>query len=116
MVTFGKQHVRGGWIRYVPKKTLYKRRDVSQKPWLPVLADIVATSPCGSMTFLETAQGQTVHRGRLRQLVLRPLRRGRIAAMLGARAQEGWRHLGGGERRHRFAAHGNVRLVDHQPS
>jgi integrase len=58
MVTFGKQHVRGGWIRYVPKKTLYKRSDVSQKPWLPVLADIVASSPCGPMTFLETAQGK----------------------------------------------------------
>jgi integrase len=58
MVTFGKQHVRNGWLRYVPKKTLYKRRDVSQKPWLPVLADIVAASPCGSMTFLETAQGK----------------------------------------------------------
>lgn len=58
MVTFGKQHVRGGWIRYVPKKTLYKRRDVSQKPFLPVLADIIALSPCGSMTFLETAQGK----------------------------------------------------------
>jgi integrase len=58
MVTFGKQHVRGGWIRYVPKKTLYKRRDVSQKPFLPVLADIIASSPCGSLTFLETAQGK----------------------------------------------------------
>ena len=58
MVTFGKQHVRNGWIRYVPKKTLYKRRDVSQKPFLPVLADIVAASPCGSMTFLETGQGK----------------------------------------------------------
>jgi len=58
VVTFGKQHVRGGWIRYVPKKTLYRRRDVSQKPFLPVLADIIASSPCGSMTFLETAQGR----------------------------------------------------------
>jgi integrase len=58
MVTFGKQHVRGGWLRYVPLKTLYKRRTVSQKPWLPVLAEIVARSPCGSMTFLETAQGK----------------------------------------------------------
>jgi integrase len=58
MVTFGKQHIRGGWIRYVPKKTLYKRRDVSQKPFLPVLADILAASPCGSLTFLETAQGR----------------------------------------------------------
>jgi integrase len=55
MVTFGRQHVRSDWLRYVPKKTLYKRRDVSQKPWLPVLADIVARSPCGSLTFLETA-------------------------------------------------------------
>jgi integrase len=58
MVTFGKQHVRRGWIRYVPKKTLYKRSDVSQKPWLPVLADIVASSPCGPMTFLQTEYGK----------------------------------------------------------
>jgi integrase len=58
MVTFGKQHVRGGWLRYVPKKTLYKRRDVSQKPFLPVLANIIAASPCGSLTFLETAHGK----------------------------------------------------------
>lgn len=58
MVTFGKQHVRGGWLRYVPKKTLYKRRDVSQKPLLPVLERIIAASPCGSLTFLETAQGK----------------------------------------------------------
>lgn len=58
MVTFGKQHIRGGWLRYVPQKTLYRRRDVSQKPWLPILADIVAASPCGSLTFLETEQGK----------------------------------------------------------
>ena len=56
MVTFGKQHVRGGWIRYVPKKTLYKRRDVSQKPFLPVLEQIIASSPCGALTFLETTR------------------------------------------------------------
>jgi integrase len=58
MVTFGKQHVRGGWIRYVPMKTLYKRRDVSQKPFLPVLADIIASSRCGSLTYLETEYGK----------------------------------------------------------
>lgn len=58
MVDFGRQHVRAGWIRYVPKKTLYRRRDVSQKPWLPVLADIVGRSPCGSLTFLETEYGK----------------------------------------------------------
>lgn len=55
MVTFGKQHVREGWLRYVPKKTLYKRRTESQKPWLPALSNIVARSPCGALTFLETA-------------------------------------------------------------
>jgi integrase len=58
MVTLGKQHVRGGWLRYTPKKTLHKRRDISQKPWLPILADIVAHSPCGAMTFLETKFGK----------------------------------------------------------
>lgn len=58
MVTFGRQMVRDGWLRYIPKKTLYKRRDVSQKPWLPELAAIVEASPCGSLTFLETAYGQ----------------------------------------------------------
>jgi integrase len=55
MVTFGRQHVRDGWLRFVPKKTLYRRRDISQKPWLPILAAIVAKSPCGSLTFLETS-------------------------------------------------------------
>jgi integrase len=58
MVTFGRQMVRDGWLRYVPKKTLYKRRDVSQKPWLPELAAIVEASPCGAMTYLETAYGK----------------------------------------------------------
>ena len=58
MVIFGKQHVRGEVIRYVPKKTLYKRRDVSQKPLLPILAQIISLSPCGSLTFLETAYGK----------------------------------------------------------
>lgn len=55
MVTFGKQHVRDGWLRYVPLKTIKKRRTLSQKPWLPQLDAIVAASPCGSLTYLETA-------------------------------------------------------------
>jgi integrase len=42
MVTFGKQHVRDGWLRYVPLKTIYKRRTMSQKPILPILAKIIA--------------------------------------------------------------------------
>jgi integrase len=58
MVTFGRQHVRGGWLRYVPKKTLYKRSDMSQKPWLPILAKIVEASPCGDLTFLVAEKGK----------------------------------------------------------
>lgn len=59
MVTFGKQHIRSGdWIKYVPLKTIKKRRDSVQKPLLPVLKEIIATSPCGSLTFLETELGK----------------------------------------------------------
>lgn len=58
MVTFGRQMVRDGWLSYVPKKTLYRRRDMSQKPWLPELAAVVEASPCGSLTYLETAYKQ----------------------------------------------------------
>ena len=57
MVTFGKQHVKGGWLRFVPKKTLYKRNTLSQKPWLPELDKIVKASPCGDMTFLVNSYG-----------------------------------------------------------
>ena len=62
----GKQHCRGpspdvlgDWIRYVPKKTIKKRRTVVQKPLLPILKEIITYSPCGSMTFLQTEYGKT---------------------------------------------------------
>lgn len=58
MVTFGKQHIKDDWIQYIPKKTLYKRREVSQKPFLPVLKEIIATSTCGDLTFLQTEYGK----------------------------------------------------------
>jgi hypothetical protein len=35
VVDLGKQHIRGDWIRYVPKKTIKAPRDV-QKPLLPL--------------------------------------------------------------------------------
>lgn len=58
MVTFGKQHIKAGWLRFIPKKTLYKRNTMSVKPWLPELQGVVNSSPCGDMTFLVTAYGQ----------------------------------------------------------
>jgi integrase len=48
VVTFGRQHVKGGVLRYVPRKTRYKRMAVSEKPILPVLADIIAKSVTGT--------------------------------------------------------------------
>jgi integrase len=54
VVKLGRQHVKGGYIRMVPRKTSYKRLDASEKPILPVLADVIAQSPTGSLTYLET--------------------------------------------------------------
>jgi integrase len=58
MVGFGKQHVREGVIGFVPKKTRHIRPETSYKPVLPILADIIAASPCGDLTFLVTAHGK----------------------------------------------------------
>jgi integrase len=58
LVTLGRQHVKDGWLRFVPGKTKYKRMRVSEKPMLPVLASIIAASPCGDLTFLITEYGK----------------------------------------------------------
>lgn len=58
MVTLGRQHVRDGWLRYTPKKMRYRRARLSEKPWLPCLAEIVEQSPCGNLTFLVTKHGK----------------------------------------------------------
>jgi integrase len=72
MVTLGRQHVRDGWLKFTPRKTRYKRDRVSEKPWLPCLAEIVAQSPCGDLTFLVTEYGKPFTE-RVWQLVPRPL-------------------------------------------
>jgi integrase len=41
LVTLGRQHVKAGWLRMVPRKTRYKRLDPSEKPILPILVDII---------------------------------------------------------------------------
>jgi integrase len=67
MVTLGKQHARGNapgvlgeWLRYIPKKTIKIRREVSQKPLLPVLKRIILDSSdiIGDLTFLVTEYGK----------------------------------------------------------
>jgi integrase len=71
MVTIGKQHCRGAdattlgdWIRYTPKKTLWRRREISQKPLLPILKQIIteAHDILGDLTFLVTAYGKPFRR------------------------------------------------------
>jgi integrase len=58
VVTLGRQHVKNGVLTYVPRKTRYKRMEPSKKPWLPELAQIVAKSPTGDLTFLVTDYGK----------------------------------------------------------
>lgn len=58
VVTLGRQHVKAGWLRMVPRKTRHKRRELSEKPILPILGDIIAQSQTGALTFLETAYGK----------------------------------------------------------
>jgi len=58
VVTFGRQHVKDGWLRFVPGKTRYRRATMSEKPVLPILAEIIAQSPCGDLTFLVTEYGK----------------------------------------------------------
>jgi integrase len=58
VVTFGREHVKDGVLRFVPRKTRYKRRSLSEKPVVPELARIIAASPTGDQTFLVTEYGK----------------------------------------------------------
>lgn len=64
VVTFGRQHVRDGVLRYVPGKTRYKRHDAVKTPVSPELAATITASPCGDLTFLVTDYGKPfTHKG-----------------------------------------------------
>lgn len=58
VVALGRQHLRDGWISFVPAKTRHLRRRAAEKPVLPELAAVLAASPCGNLTFLVTAYGR----------------------------------------------------------
>ncbi len=58
VVTLGRQHTRDGALRYVPRKTRYKRVTVSEKPLLPILVRTLAAGPVGDLTFLVTQYGK----------------------------------------------------------
>jgi hypothetical protein len=109
VVTLGRQHVKDGWLRMVPKKTRHKRLEPSEKPILPVLADVIGRSPTGDLTYLVTEYGKPFtasgfgnwFRARCDEAGL---------PHCSARAAQGRCHHRGGERRHRSPAHGAVRL------
>lgn len=52
VVTFGRQHIKDGWLRFVPRKTRYRRNTMSEKPVIPELARIIEATPGGDLTFL----------------------------------------------------------------
>lgn len=58
VVTLGRQHVRGGRLRFVPSKTRYKRATPVSLPVLPPLERIIKASPTGDLTFLVTEYGK----------------------------------------------------------
>ncbi len=58
MVTLGRQHLRGDWLAFVPRKTRYVRGDISEKPILGPLAAAIAAGPTGDLTFLVTEYGK----------------------------------------------------------
>ena len=58
LVTLGRQHIKDGWISFVPAKTRYRRVRKSEKPILGELARVLAASPCGDLTFLVTDYGK----------------------------------------------------------
>jgi integrase len=59
VVGIGPSQVKDGWLHMVPRKTRHKRKDVVQKPILPVLAKIIAETPDGGIeTYLVTQYGK----------------------------------------------------------
>jgi hypothetical protein len=71
MVTLGRQHVKTGWLRFVPNKSRKQTKTVvlSERPWLPALDRFVRASPTGDLTFLVTEYSKPIHGSRVRQLV-----------------------------------------------
>lgn len=58
LVRLGPSNSNGAEIKFVPNKTRHKRTAESVKPILPALAHVLAQTPTGELTFLETGQGR----------------------------------------------------------
>jgi hypothetical protein len=60
MLTLGKQRVKDGWLRFVPGKGRKRTKQLAppEKPWLTVLAKLLAASQCGGLTVVVTEYGK----------------------------------------------------------
>jgi integrase len=58
VVRLGKQHMRGGWIRFTAHKNRNRKPVVIEIPVLPELQKAIDAGPTGDMTFLVTEYGK----------------------------------------------------------
>lgn len=58
VVLFGKQHVRGGWLKLTQQKNRNRKPITLELPVLPVLQEIIDVSTTGDLTFLVTDHGR----------------------------------------------------------
>jgi integrase len=52
LVLLGKQHVRSGWLKFTVQKNRNRKPVALEIPLLPVLQEIIESSPTGDLTFL----------------------------------------------------------------
>ena len=87
----GRQHMKDGWLRFIAHKNRNRKPVKTEIPVLPKLQEAISARTTGDMTFLVTEYGKPFTAG-FRQLVSRPLQRGRAPALLGSWTARGWRH------------------------
>lgn len=58
LVRLGWQHIRDGWLKFVPGKTEYRRLELLELPILPQLAAALERCPRTNLTFVTTEQGK----------------------------------------------------------
>jgi integrase len=59
VVTFGPQHIKDGWLTYTQDKNQNTNPVTLSLPVLPVLAEIIAATPSGHLTFLISQYGKS---------------------------------------------------------
>lgn len=58
IVTFGRQHVRNGWLKFTQAKNRRNKPISLEIPIVKELREIIDASPCGDLTFLVTEFGR----------------------------------------------------------